>query len=635
MQITQLSEDIINQIAAGEVIERPASVVKELIDNAIDAGADKIIIRIKKGGLELIEVEDNGFGIPREQAKLAFTSHATSKISTIEDLDKLISMGFRGEALATIKSIARVTMISKYDQENDGWKYLVNDDKTETSAFSKGTKVSVEHIFENIPARLKFLKSADTEYKKIHELLINFFLINPHISFILEKDGKTVVNLISDKSVQKGNLSLSRIKEVIKGYFDKAIEIYFEGQGIKISGYVGHPDTHSPVGIQQHLCVNMRPIKDAGSYKSVQIGAHRFIPEGHKLPFVINISIDPSQVDVNIHPRKEEVRFLNQYRIYSSIEQAVSDSFEKNLKLSKDYSYTNDEFDRLRNRSTSILADNMTSESNIDNVNKIINNDYAQNPDSNHDIAWKRFDRKDETQSSDYTNNMNFQEKDFHTHADQIQQSLQFSSELLDKSENYSLNNESKYLQVFNKYIIFRQKDELWVVDQHAAAERVNFERLLANLENESKNVQKLLLPDEIEVSSIILDIVTANLDLFNKLGFETKIQDNKVIVYSIPSLIGEFDFRKSLISLSQDVDDEDVLSSELIRAVTVEQANIIATMACHTSIRTGQKLDQNTINNLINELSHCKNQYSCPHGRPIIWKLSLPDIDKHFERTY
>lgn len=648
MQIVQLPDEIINQIAAGEVIERPASVVKELIDNSIDAGATKIIIRIKKGGLEMIEIEDDGQGIPRDQAQLAFTSHATSKIKNIDDLNKLISMGFRGEALATIKSIATVSMTSKYVQETDGWKYLVNTNKTETAPYSQGTKVTVERIFENIPARLKFLKSAETEYKKIYDLLVRYFLINPQISFVLEKDGKTTINLISDKNIEKGRLSLSRIKEVINKYFEKAIELNFDGQGIKIEGFVGHPETHSPVGVQQYLYVNMRPIKDAGAYKSVHIGAHRFIPEGHKLPFVINITIDPSQVDVNIHPRKEEVRFINQYRIYSSIEQAVCDALENRLKLSKDYSYTNDEFDRLRNRSTSLLADNISD--NTENIgytksNNIKENLYSSDLSSPQDISWKRFDRKN-THDQNNTSSQLFNKDNINnskssyainkqSNSDQVQQSLQFSAEFLEQVDKTQYDTHNKYLQVFNKYIIYRQKEELWVVDQHAAAERVNFERLLSNLNNEAKNVQKLLIPEEIEVSSDISAIISENIELFNNLGFETEIKENIVIVSSIPSLIGDFDFRKSLISLAQNADDEEVLSSELIRAVSVQQANIIATMACHTSIRTGQKLDQSTMDTLTHELANCKNQYSCPHGRPIIWRLSLPDIDKHFERTY
>jgi len=307
-KLNKLSQEVINQIAAGEVVERPSSVVKELLDNSIDADSSKIVIKIKNGGIDLIEISDNGIGIPKESMTSIFDPHTTSKISNIEDLNTLLSMGFRGEALSTISSVSNVTLLSKYREEETGYKILFNENgKSPVKKVAKedGTTVKIENIFYNIPARQKYLKSPQTEYRKIHELLNSYFLIYPNIHFVLEKDGKIVKELPQVLNTKPGDIVEKRLNEIV-GESSSFLMLYYEGSGIKISGYTAHPSNHKSSNPKTYIFVNNRPIYDKGIVRAIYEGYSRYIPHGQKIDFAINILINPELVDINVHPRKEE-----------------------------------------------------------------------------------------------------------------------------------------------------------------------------------------------------------------------------------------------------------------------------------------------------------------------------------------
>jgi DNA mismatch repair protein MutL len=601
-KLHKLPQDVVNQIAAGEVVERPASVVKELVDNAIDAQADKIEVRVKNGGIDMIEVSDNGFGIPKEELPFIFDAHTTSKIEKIEDLNTLVSMGFRGEALSAITSVARVNVASKYIEEEIANEVDFNEkgkSSVKKTAKEKGTTVRVENLFYNIPARKKHLKTPQTEYRKIYELMNNYYLVYPNIHFVLEKDGKTVLDLPAINNSKKGDITEERVGEIMNEEASNFLQVFYEGGGVKISGYVAHPSKHKSVGSKSYMFVNNRPVWDKGIYRAVHEGFSRYIPHGQKIDFVIKIDMNPEFVDVNVHPRKEEVRFENPYRIYSAIEDAIRHTLEKELSFR--------DFSSLRER---------------------FNKTSTQPP--------KREGVKEEKGRV-------YKSRNIYTSGrpTSVKDSLLFSKEILssqaeegeDQQKDLPWEEEMNIrniFQIFNKYIVIEFTDErLWVIDQHAAAERINFEKL-----SKGKNgldLQNYLVPVEIKLAkeeAIFLDEVR---DFFEDIGIIYEINNNKLILKTVPTALSKSNFKEmfnEIFSLEDNIND-------LKKNLEKRRDDLLATVSCHASIRSGQKLNREEMLNLFRELSACVNPYSCPHGRPAVWRLALSEIDTNFERTY
>ncbi len=601
-KLKKLPQEVVNQIAAGEVIERPASVVKELVDNSIDAEATEITIKLRDGGISLVEVSDNGVGIPEGDLAEVFTAHTTTKLESFDDLNTLMSMGFRGEALSTIVAVSNVSMTSKYEDEDIAHKVEFNspdDYKVTGAARESGTVVTVENIFDNVPVRKKFLKTAQTEYRNILNTLTPYFIIYPNIHWQLFKDGKKVVDLESTSS-KAGKIDKERVNQVVKQDFVERMEsVFFDGNGMQISGLVAHPSDHMSRTKYQYIFVNGRHVWDNGIAKSVFQAYDRYIPHGKKVPFILNIQIKPELVDVNVHPRKEEVKFLNPYRVYSSVEQAVSKSIEKLV------SYKN-----------------IPEKESFEGVNR----DYRKK--LNHYESGRR--------------DINF------SRGGSIKDSLKFSRAALEKTfqpsffENIhkSDSNEQDFTeqvkeeviafhQMFNKYIIVEFKESIWVIDQHAAAERITFEKLSKATEVENTDTQNLLVGTKIKVDDASEEFVKENIELFNNLGFNIDIVDGKLNIKSVPVEFVQADIEKLIKEvLELDIDE---LKKDLDRL----KKDIIATMACHTSVRSGQNLGRDEMKNLYTKLLECENPYSCPHGRPIVWKMGIEEIDSKFDRTY
>jgi len=621
-RIEKLSQDVINKIAAGEVIERPASVVKELVDNSVDAGATKIDIKIASGGLKLIEVSDNGIGIKKEDLAMAFEPHATSKIKSLEDLNSIMTMGFRGEALSTIQSVAEVTAVSKFHSDDSGNKIEINNGKfsnLEKSPRDTGTTITVKDIFREIPARLKYMKSPDTEYRKILEILYPYFLIHPEIHFTLTKDSKTVLNLPVIQGAIKNTIHPARVRSLIKSDFTEALfDFFYEGEGIKIGGILPHPKYHTPKTQWQYTFVNNRPISDKGIYKAIHEGFSGYIPDSERIPYIINITLSPQSVDANVHPKKSEVRFANPYRIYIAVEEAVIACLKKNIKLSE-----------------------------VSNVNT-----YYSSKDSKEEVDFSRLRGQISGKSDSYSSFDSYKSGnrvlDFRKQRDSsiIKESINFSEEALKNSvlvQNslFEINDVNgsdtpTYIslhQLFNKYIVVEFTENIWVVDQHAAAERVTFERLLRNSKNKIKDIQKLLTPEDIELDIMTFQFIKENLEVFKEIGFELELKDklNTILIIAIPAELIGTDF----VKIFKDLLKESEEGFGIQKKAKDMQKEIIALVSCHTSIRTGQKLEYQRMNELIKSLVKCDNPYSCPHGRPVVWKLSLPQIDKNFDRTY
>ena len=602
-KLNKLSQDVVNQIAAGEVIERPASVLKELLDNSIDAQTTKIVVKVKNGGMDMIEVSDNGLGIPKENLAEIFDAHTTSKIKSIEDLNTLISMGFRGEALSSITSVSKVTVQSKYRDEDVAYEISYNENgKSEVKkcAREEGTLVRVEELFYSIPARKKYLKSPQTEYRKIYEMLSKYLLIYPNIHFVVEKDGKKVLDMPIVKGAKLGDITKERAKEIFSE--EDSLNVFYDGSGVSIKGLSAHPSSHKAKSAKQVVFVNHRAITDRGIIRAVYEGYSRFLPFGEKISFVLGIDIKPELVDVNVHPRKEEVRFENAFRVYSAVEEAVRHTLEKALSF---------------------------------------NNTHTEIPQNDVSVSPFNSIRQSFSSSKPASAPKQYSEISFSNKASSVRDSLLFSQEVLQNTfssqstesllqgndkETSSIRN---IFQIFDKYIVIEFEDEhLWVVDQHAAAERINFEKL-TNRETKS-NVQTLLVPQEVKLSKEQALFIEEQKEFFEGMGFALNIKDYGIDILTTPVEF-MFDIQAMFNEIFELSDDPMILKQNFDKL----KQDILATIACHLSVRSGQKLDRSEMLSMYNELSECKNEYSCPHGRPAIWKMSLSDIDKNFERTY
>lgn len=598
-KLNTLPQEIVSQIAAGEVVERPSSVVKELVDNSIDAGATEITIKVVNGGIDLIEISDNGTGIPKESLPDIFKGHTTTKISSLEDLNTLLTMGFRGEALSTIVSVAKVILKSKYVNSKTGAEIQFksfDDYYIKSAARESGTVITVKNLFEDIPARKKFLKTPQTEYRRILKILYPYFLIYPNISFVLIKNSKESINLKAIPSSKEKTVVKERIEDVLKGDFvERMVKLYYNGSGIRISGLTAHPSDHKKRGTNQYLFVNGRPIWDNGIARALQQAYERYIPSGERVPFLIAIDIKPELIDVNVHPRKEEIRFLNPYRVYASVQEATKKALSSITSYHKESSG-----EEYITKSKSFFGK---------------------------DISNKKYIKRDITFGNQSSGS--------------VRDSLLFSREILSERENKKATIEQintvkegdikKIFQIFNKYIVIELSQErVWVIDQHAAAERITFEKLSKSREQDIEK-QQFLVPEKIHFSSDEILVMKELKEFFKILGFEYEIKEKTVDIKTVPVEFVE----SKLKNLFDEVLSLGESPKDLAQGFKRLKEDILATMSCHTSVRSGQRLHREEMLDILHNLMVCENPYSCPHGRPIVWKMTLSQIDSNFDRTY
>lgn len=591
--IIRLHQNLINKIAAGEVVERPASVVKELIENSIDAQAKQIDLNIENGGSKLIEVADNGIGMDIEDAKIACMSHTTSKIASVEDLDNINSMGFRGEALASIASVSKFTLQTKSNNEEVGYLlFYKGGKKAKEEEISKndGTSVRVEDLFYNTPARLKFLKTTNTEYKHILTVFINYALSYPKIHFTLNHNDKLIYNL---PEVQKDSFNeelLSRSNDLFGSKLsDNMIPVTYRGPKLEISGIIGHPEMARSTRGKQILFINRRPINDRAISRAIYDAYTGLIPKNKYPVFILFLSLDPRNVDVNVHPRKSEVRFSEPSQIFQSAKTAARQTILKFLR--KD-----------TNRALS---------------------DYSDFFNHKRDIQ-DRLPRESLKQSSQLK-----------APKPTISQSLDFTRELLsnDSPQNTIRPKQTgRSFQVFNSYIIIEKKDSLLVIDQHAAAERVTYEKLQQEIRNSAVETQKLLIPETIDFDKSRFELLKEKRRELSKFGIDLVIFGKSAFkIDEVPLLIASANVEKLIRDIADYLDSD--LDNRKVDSLRDLTEKIISTMACHTSIRAGMKLEREEIENLVKNLLECENPYSCPHGRKIIWEIERKDLEKKFGR--
>lgn len=577
-----LPQRIVNKIAAGEVIERPASVVKELLENAIDAGSRKIRVSIEKGGVKLIEVSDDGIGMSKEDAKLVLLQHATSKLSNDEDLVNISTLGFRGEALASIAAVSDITI---HTLANKSRPTLISNTKNKISirsgeGRSHGTTVKVSNIFGNIPARRKFLRSEQTETKYISEIFINLTLAHPEIGFEFYKNGRKLFDLPASNTLSE------RISQIFpQETTANLIEIKSEQPGISIGGLIGHPQIARSDNSVQLILLNKRPIKDPLISKAVRNGFETSLFKGQYPIFFLDLVMDPRLFDVNVHPRKLEVRFLEPGHVFSFVRNTINRTLEKHL----------------HKELTSRFSENQVNIQHVPQFSRI----------------------KPGTSRETRTEHESMPRFNFQMGAMGI-------SETQNSDTNFGPDmSEYVYKQIFETYIVFEKEGKLFVIDQHAADERVNFEKIQKRTQGiESED---LLVPEKLDLTPKEYDLCLEYDSELGELGFKIDNLSKKSLqLTTIPAILRT---KKPVRTLKLILSELESTAGDSKASWKKASDKIIATLACHASIRAGRGLSQSEMRQLVSNLFECDLPYSCPHGRPIVWELSKYEIERKFKR--
>ena len=720
--IVLLDELTINKIAAGEVIERPASVVKEMVENSIDAGATAITVEIKNGGISFIRITDNGKGIAKDDTEIAFERHATSKIRQATDLEivkeTIHSMGFRGEALASIAAVANVELITKTANDEIGTRLVVEAGKVlehEEIGCKTGTSITVRNLFFNTPVRYKFLKKDFTESGYIEDAITRLALVNPNIAFKLINTGKTIIQTAGNGDIQA----------VIYGIYGKNIaenvlKVDYTYEDIHISGVIGKPEIARSNRSNQLFFVNNRYVKDKTLSGAIEKGFKGLLTIGKYAFSILNIEMDPSKVDVNVHPAKLEVRFSDESKIFKSVYHAVNDTLLKNdliknsdrgeeknnlvttslfgnrstigaeinnnrfnsllelqrkikedLEKSKqDINYNpfkkeeeeKEEINKTEETKTIVTTNpveettHVETEPKVENTNNSVKTEEVvtePKEDKKLDIkeleeASKEIDKQIENLTN---NNIKEEEKKesfdemyfkiFGTKPPKIEDDNQKQEpQAITKEDNTTLfdniEDDYKYKQqykfigiVFNTYIIFEMDDEMYIMDQHAAHERIMFEKVKKNFyAEEEKDSQLMILPDIITLTHKEMDIAKENMELFRKAGFIIEeFGDNTIKISGTPSICLDLNTRDLFLETLDEI-------NSVSRTAKQEIENkFLATIACKAAVKAHMVLTKEEVESLMDELLKLTNPFTCPHGRPTVIKMSKYEIERKFER--
>lgn len=586
-RIKQLSEHTINQIAAGEVIERPSSVVKELVENSIDAGATKISIEISNE-CRNIRVADNGSGIHPDDIVLAFKKHATSKISQGEDLYRINTLGFRGEALASIISISKVVCTTRTKDYDYGTKVTCQNSEVEhtQTGCAIGTIMEIKDLFYNIPVRLKFLKSEKTEYSYISELVTAVAIANPKVAFELKNNGKTTL-----KTDGIGGLEGTLKTIFSKSTFANLKPVSKEDplSKIKLSGYVGTPDFTRNSKKDYHIFVNNRTVKCPVFYKAIDTAYRNTMPSG-KYPFVVlSLEIPPEDLDVNIHPTKKEVKYKNTNQVFNFIRTSIESGLTVAPYIAKE--------------------ENVISIKEVFNTKAETENDMI--PVSALNIN-KLIDTFDEINQPVQT-----QTKSNQTHIQTIDTEFE-QKQFISKEE---IKREKIVGQYKDTYILIEKEDGLEIVDQHIADERYIYETLKKQYQQSS---QILFISDMIEVTAEQAEILKANLDKFERFGYEINFaSETEVVFRKVPQLLSKYSPKEILMDILNNIDGD----------INNLEEKILITTSCKAAVKANTPLNLFQMEEIIRNWRTCKMPYTCPHGRPISKLLKHNEIANFFMR--
>jgi len=598
-----LTEQLANKISAGEVVQRPASVVKELMENAIDAGATNILVSIKNGGKDVIRVVDNGEGMSEDDLLLAFEQHATSKIREMNDLEAIRTLGFRGEALPSIASVSMTEAQSCQDANSEGRRIVINAGEIqaiEPISMAQGTHFTVKRLFYNTPARRKFLKSPNTEYRHIVDTVRRFALGYPEFRFQLFSNGAEIFIL------EPANLK-QRIVDVFSPHYDqKLIPVQAQDGQLGLEGYVGGLDLVRKKNGEQYLFVNDRLVNDRLMNSAVYAAFSPMVEKGEYPFFVLKLRVPPSEIDVNVHPQKTEIKYQNEWQVYHF----------------------------LRNAVHSKLTDTMRVVPSMSNMPHIPfgatpgtrDIDYSRRTSNYRDMPGEQ-----QGMSLDSMHAMRPPEPpplpDDHPLTRRIEQ---FNTNLQMKGSTDIKGNKIVSLwQAHNKYIFAQSATAIIVIDQHAAHERILFEKSLKTFSQSAAQAsQQLLFPVSLELSpddfSLLADVIRE----FQKLGFSLRdFGHNTMVIEAVPADLRNIDEGRVVL---------DILDNyrERKESQPDKTYNMAASYACKAAIKTGDRLDPVEMQTLVDQLFLCETPYACPHGRPTIINLTIEELDRRFKRT-
>ncbi len=692
-KINILDDTTINKIAAGEVIERPASIIKELVENSIDAGSNFISVEIENGGKDLIKIIDNGCGIEHDDINKAFMRHATSKITRAEDLYDLHSLGFRGEALASIAAVSKLEMITKTKDSVLASKIILEGGKItskEPLAANCGTQISVQDLFFNTPARRKFLKSNQAESLAITNLMNKLAIGNPQVRFKYISNKKTVFETLGDSSL----FNLIRLIYG-KDVSSNIIKLDYEAEYFKIQGYIANNNIYRSNRNLQHIFINGRYTK-SNNIMNVINDAYKSIIPINKFPiYFINIIMDPGTIDVNIHPNKLEVKFNKENEILSSIQDYIRGVLLKNSLIGK----YNKKENSLYNPSSSFASFNsFTYNDEGDSINKLASDEKKIKEDVLKFENSTSFNKKEAVNLeevnidkgkedtflslSDYENkkmadekgSLNNEVKEKIENLARIKDSSISTLEkdkkdfkkdfVIDSQESFSdfkdasranknienkinlTDNTGKQLSfvneeaaknkdfenlnftgiIFDTYIVFTKADEMFLMDQHAAHERIRFEMYMESFKNNTLSRQMLIEPLIMELSPSDMAITLKNIDVFERFGFQIEeFGHRNISIRSVPNTFGIPEGERFIYEI---IDNLDKISS-----VYDTKYDEIAEIACKSAIKANDKISVKEVKKLLEDLKKCENPYTCPHGRPVMVKMTKKDIEKLFKR--
>lgn len=664
-RINLLDEITINKIAAGEVVERPASIVKELVENSIDAGADRIIIEVENGGKSLIKITDNGCGIPSSEVKKCFLRHATSKIDKIDDLFNLFTLGFRGEALASICAVSKLEMTTKFEDEAVGTKITLvggNVESKEAVGANTGTSIVIKDLFFNTPARKKFLKTDHAELMNITDIVNKLAIGYPNVKFRYLNAGKLMVNTPGD-----GKL-LSAVRSIYsRETAENLIEINYDCSLFKIDGYIGNNNIYRSNRNLQHVYINGRFVKSKILYDAIANAYKSIIPINKHAICFINLHLDPDKVDVNIHPGKIEVKFEKENEIkleimeylrakllkesligkYETFDRVPKDRAVKQeikpIDLSDEVDVNSfiklDDFEKKKKNLEGKHKKEVKPKSEVkskanESDNSSLKNSNATNKNYSH--GFSRYnDNKDIDNKINYYGNAKNLEEINKISETESQMAFTADGAILDSEKRDEIEKKEagfslKYYKVvgviFDTYIVLQKGESMYLMDQHAAHERVLFERYMNAFHKREVHMQMLLDPIVLELSSVDMLRVEKNIDVFKNFGFEVEIFGmNNILIRGVPNLFGTPQSEKFILEL---IDNIDKISNNYDL-----KDDRFAVMACKSAIKANDRIQNIEIESLFRQLEKCENPYTCPHGRPTMVEISKVEIEKMFKR--
>lgn len=612
-----LPDDLANRIAAGEVVERPAAVVKELIENAVDAGATQVRVAVEDDGTKRIEISDNGSGIDKDDLSLSLHRHATSKIASTEDLFNIHTLGFRGEALPSIGSVSKLSITSRTANEESAWQLTCHGGhigEIAPTAREQGTTVLVENLFYNTPARKKFLKTARTERELIKETVTKLALAHAQVEFVFVQDGREVFRLNGAQGALLEDM-LPRVAGFLgREFAENTVAVDFERDGMRVQGFVSLPTYHIGNNRKQFLFINGRPVSDRVLVGALKGAYHDMLHHGRHPLALLFVDVPASELDVNVHPTKAEVRFSNSSAVYGFVHTAIRQALAPHSTTV----------------STTPAEEALSKFQSAMPVGHV-----APTHTEGGSAPVGHMPYQPRVHSTPFVRPVPSQQQGAFIHelnaTPQMRAPSGVDSDVLaaqvEDLQSYPLG--AAVAQVHKTYIVAQADDGLVVVDQHAAHERLVYEKFKGQMAEQGVEKQALLVPDIVSLSEVDMETLLSYEEALLKLGVEVEaFGTNAVSVRATPALLGSVNVKELIENLVEDL-------RELKATTSLQEKleHLLSTMACHGSIRAGRKLSHDEMNALLRDMEATPGSAQCNHGRPTSIKLQLKDIEKLFGR--